>query len=243
MEKITSRKNQYIARLRALNTAGDALEMLLDGTKLLDEALASGAEITSILWVDKPSQSVSCSEQFIAPLDIVQYASPLKNSPGPVFTVRRKNVETPESPQRVIVLENVQDPGNVGTVIRGAAALGMDAVILVGACANPWSASSARASMGAIFRQCILRTDVQELRALLDGWSLPLYGAALHEDAADIRSLDMSRCAVAIGNEGKGLSEELLAVCDRAMIIPMTPGSESLNAAMAATITMWEMYR
>lgn len=243
MEKIRSRKNQFIAKLRKLNSDAEGGEMLLDGMKLLNEALASGAEITSILWADKPAQSVDCVEQFTADLELVQYASPLKNSPGPVFTVRRENIKPPQSPKHAIILENVQDPGNVGTVIRGAAALGIDAVILVGACADPWSARPARASMGAIFRQCIMSVEVQELRALLSDWGLPLYGAALRDDAADIRALDMGLCAVAIGNEGKGLSQELLAVCDGTLIIPMTPGSESLNAAMAASIAMWEMYR
>ncbi len=243
MEKITSRKNQFIAKLRKLNSDADCGETLLDGLKLLNEALCSGAEITSILWSGEPARSVDCAEQFTADLELVQYASPLKNSPGPVFTVRRETVKPPEHPRQVIVLENVQDPGNVGTVVRGAAALDVDAVILVGACADPWSARSARASMGAVFRQCIMKVEVQELRALLTGWQLPLYGAALRDGAADIRTLDMRRCAVAIGNEGKGLSQELLAACDKALIIPMTPGSESLNAAMAASITMWEMYR
>jgi tRNA(Leu) C34 or U34 (ribose-2'-O)-methylase TrmL len=78
---------------------------------------------------------------------------------------------------------------------------------------------------------------------LLAQWNLPLYGAALSDTAADIRSVALQRSAVAVGNEGKGLSPELLGLCDGHIIIPMAPGSESLNAAVAASIVLWEMAR
>jgi TrmH family RNA methyltransferase len=143
----------------------------------------------------------------------------------------------------VIVLEHVQDPGNVGTVIRTANALGMDAVILVGNCASVFGAKTARAAMGALFRQCVLELTMDELSALLKEQDLPLYGAALSARARDVRELDLSRCAVAIGSEGQGLSGDLLSVCAGEVIIPMEPGSESFNAGVAAAIMMWEMRR
>ena len=144
---------------------------------------------------------------------------------------------------RVIVLENVQDPGNVGTVIRTANALGMDAVALVGNCASVFGAKTARASMGALFRQCVLELTQDELCALLEERKLPLYGAALSTRARDVREIDLSRCAVAIGSEGQGISEELLGLCEKTLKIPMESRCESLNAAMAAAIVLWEGYR
>ena len=95
--------------------------------------------------------------------------------------------------------------------------------------------------MGAAFRQSIVEADLPDLARLLRGWGLPLYGAALAEGALDIRSAELSRAAVAIGNEGHGLSPELLGLCTGRVIIPMVPGSESLNAAVAAAIVMWEL--
>ena len=78
---------------------------------------------------------------------------------------------------------------------------------------------------------------------MADRSGLPLYGAALSERAADIRTLDLKKAVVAIGSEGQGLSRELLALCDGELIIPMTAGSESLNAAVAASLVLWEMAR
>ena len=164
----------------------------------------------------------------------------MKNSPGPLFTLA-----LPAEPEgvfnRAILLENVQDPGNVGTVIRTAAAMGVDTVLLCGACADVYSPKTARATMGAIFREKILHCTPDEARALADKNGLKLYGAALSDRAADIRTLTLQKAVVAIGSEGRGLCEELLSLCDGELIIPMSPGSESLNAAVAAAITLWEM--
>lgn len=247
MERITSRKNQYILRLRRLAADGafrrDEGEYVLDGLKLLREAEASGAEITGVLWRDGAEESSNAAVRYTAPAELMEYASPLKNSPGPVFTVRMPSAEPPVTARRVIVLESVQDPGNVGTVIRTAAALGFDCVALVGACADPYSPRAARATMGAIFRQSIAETDTDGLAELVSRWDLPLYGAALCAGAEDIRRAELRRAAVAIGSEGQGLSRELLSMCRGTVIIPMEPDSESLNAAAAAAIIMWEMRR
>ncbi|MEG2214130.1 MAG: RNA methyltransferase [Oscillospiraceae bacterium] len=248
MEKISSRKNQYIARLRALAADGNLRretgETVLDGEKLLLEALTGGIAVTSVLWSGEPKMPLPANIlQYTAPRELVEYASPVKSSPGPVFTLRLPRLPLPTRPSRVLVLENVQDPGNVGTVIRAAAALGVAAVVLCGDCADPWSPRTARAAMGASFRLPVAETDIAGLATMLASWGLPLYGAALSKTAEDIRAVQLSRSAVAIGNEGRGLSAELLELCEKKLIIPMTPGSESLNAAMAATLVIWEMVR
>ena len=147
------------------------------------------------------------------------------------------------APRHAVVLENVQDPGNVGTVLRTAAALGIDLVILTGECADPFNPKTVRAAIGALFRQRLLELPREELFTRLRAWGLPLYGAALSPQAADVRSASLTDAAVAVGNEGSGLSAELLAHCDKTIIIPMTPESESLNAAVAASLLMWEMAR
>ena len=180
---------------------------------------------------------------YTAPKDLVEYASPLKNSPGPVFTVAIPREETDSPLENAIVLENVQDPGNVGTVLRTAKALGVSAVVLVGACADVYSPKATRATMGAIFRQRVLHADIPALKALAAKNGLPLYAAALSEQAADIRSLALENAMVCVGSEGQGLSRELMDACDGQLIIPMTPGSESLNAAVAASLILWEMTR
>lgn len=249
MEKITSRKNRIICHLRSVASDADyrkkCSEFVCNGEKTLREALASGAEISCVLWKDKTSDITLSGEipQYLAPADLFEYASPLKSSPGPVFTVKMPVSGEPYEPRRIIVLENLQDPGNVGTVLRTADAFGIDAVILVGACADVYNPKTVRASMGAIFRQRVLSMSIDELSAYTKQHGLPLYGAALSEAARDIRRTDLKKAAVAVGSEGRGLSDELLSVCGGEIIIPMDPCAESLNAAVAASVIMWEMAR
>ena len=96
--------------------------------------------------------------------------------------------------------------------------------------------------MGALFRQRIWETDLAALCGKLREWELPLCGAALRTESVDVKSISLRRAAIAIGNEGRGLTDALLGKCDQKIILPMTPGSESLNAAVAASILMWEMW-
>ena len=235
MERITSRKNGYIAYLRRLASEGalrrERGETVLDGEKLLGEALSSGCEVTSVLSDEArpPERLPEGAKFYCAPAELVGYASPVKNSPGPVFTVRLPERRAPERVDCAIVLESVQDPGNVGTVI------------LTGGCADPASPRCVRATMGAAFRQYVAETDLAGLAELLRAWDLPLYGAALAPGARDIRAAHLERAAVAIGNEGHGLSAGLMELGAGAVIIPMAPGSESLNAAVAGAIVMWEL--
>ena len=145
--------------------------------------------------------------------------------------------------KRYVVLDGVQDPGNVGTILRTADAFCADGVFLVNGCADLYNPKTVRATMGAVFRCPVWNCGAEELRGLLTASGLPLYGAALRSDTLDARSVDYSRCAIAIGSEGKGLCEEMLGICDKTILIPMSDHCESLNAASAATVVLWEMGR
>ncbi len=245
MEHITSRKNRLIVHLRELGAdrafRRESGEYLCDGEKLLREAIESGAEVGEVLYAGESETALPDSvRQYTAPQELLEYVSPLKNSRGPLFTVR---IAPPaDAPIRhAVLLENVQDPGNVGTVLRTANAFGIDAVILTGDCADPYNFKTVRAAMGALFRQRVIEAGREEAVALLHENGLKLYGAALSAQARDVRKTDLRGAAVAIGSEGQGLSGELLRLCDGEIIIPMLPHSESLNAAVAASVLMWEM--
>ena len=247
MENITSRKNRIICHFCSI--AGDREyryscgEYVCDGLKTLREALHCGAQLCCVLWKEK-AEEVELPEsvvQYTAPAELFEYASPLKSSGGPAFTVKMPKRDENFKLERAIVLENLQDPGNVGTVIRTANAFNIDAVILVGACADLYNPKTVRASMGAIFRQRVLTMSIAELDELTQKQALPLFGAALSDKAADLRNVEIHRACVSIGSEGRGLSPELLDVCGGEIIIPMNPESESLNAAVAASVIMWEM--
>ena len=247
--RLTSRKNPVVQRLRQLAADGAFRraegEYLCDGRKLLLEALDKGAGIRCVLWKET-AEALPALEgvpQFTAPVDLFDYVSPMKNSPGPIFTAAMPAPVQDPVFDRAILLEGVQDPGNVGTILRTAAAMGVKTVLLCGACADVYSPKTARATMGAVFSETVLHLEPEEAKALAAKNSLPLYGAALSERARDIRTLDLKRAVVAIGSEGRGLSRELLDLCDGELIIPMAAGSESLNAALAGAIVLWEMAR
>lgn len=246
-ELITSRKNTYISHVRALEKDAqyrwEKQEFVCDGLKFLKEALQFDAAVTSVLWKESVQnvEGLACGKQYAAPADLFDYASPMTNSPGPLFTVHMKPEDPLTAPKNAMILENVQDPGNVGTVIRTANAFGTGAVVLTGACADLYNPKTVRATMGAIFRQRVLQIGMDSLQKTLDSWHLDLYGAVLSEHAESVLKMDLSGAAVAVGSEGQGLSRELIAMCRGEVIIPMDPASESLNAAVAASVLMWEM--
>ncbi len=247
MEKITSRKNNIIVHLKKLSADAkyrdESGEFVCDGIKTLKEAVAAGMKIKTVLFKGAPltlDDIPDGCDAYYAPDDLFDYASPLKNCPGPLFTAEQKHGDT-ATIKNAVVLENLQDPGNVGTVIRTANAFGVDAVILVGDCADLYNPKTVRATMGAIFRQRVLKLSRSELKNLCDAQGIKLYGAALSDTAKDIRELSLCNTAVAIGSEGRGLSKDFLDICDGELIIPMMPCSESLNAAVAAAVAMWEM--
>lgn len=248
MERLTSRKSAVIRAFRDLARSSAAREekglFLCDGQKLLQEALRSGASVETVLWKENRAADLPpFPQEALLPADLFDYVSPMANSPGPLFSVRMPSAPDLYKVRRVLALEELQDPGNVGTVLRTADAFGVDLVVLLEGCADLYAPKTVRASMGAVFRQAAVRMDVEAFISFCREKNLPLWGAALTDTARDLRSLPLDPAAVLIGSEGHGLSRELLRACDGEIIIPMSGEAESLNAAVAAAIVMWEMQR
>lgn len=243
MEQITSRKNPLLQHIRRLGGEKayrrQQREFVCEGEKLLREALASGMEILTVVAARPLDYLPMGIRRVQVPGDLLDWLSTQKSPDGVLFTCRLPEMRPLPDSGRLILLENIQDPGNFGTVLRCAGAFAFDAVLAAGACADPWSPKTVRASMGASFRVPVIETDLEQLRAS----GLRLCAAALAEDSADIRSLDLAGMVPVVGSEGSGISQELLAICEKKMIIPMPGGSESLNAAVAASIILWEMTR
>ena len=248
MEIIKSRQNRRIQTVRELARDAELRRKtglcVCDGEKLLAEALRSGAEVESVLWKEnRTGDFPAFPYEALLTEALFDYASPLKNSPGPLFTVRLPQFDGAGAGKSVLVLEGVQDPGNVGTVLRTADAFGIDSVVLLDGCADVTAPKTVRSTMGAIFRQRVLQMSREELLPFCRGRGLKLYAAALTGRAVDVREVPLRNAAVCVGSEGRGLSRELLDLCDGEVIIPMRGAAESLNAAVAAAILMWEMCR
>lgn len=251
MEKITSRSNGLLVHMKKLAASAayrrEQGVYLCDSPKLLAEALKWHAPVREIaVTADVPLPPLPETVRAVEiPEDVMSSISPMKSPQGALFTVTLPETAVPEAlpGSRYMVLDGVQDPGNVGTILRTADAFDCDGVFIVNACADPYSPKTARATMGAVFRRDVYQCTADELCALLQKCGLPLYGTALRNDTVSLRDAELSRAAVAIGSEGRGLSAEILSKCEKTIKIPMSPRCESLNAAVAASVVLWEMYR
>ena len=252
MEWITSRKNPLLVKIRQLAAGGSrerrrAGEYLGDGTKLLEEALKWHVPLTAVAvseGLDLPELPPQVRAVQV-PRDVMETISPMKSPQGALFLAQLPATEPPKTLEggRWLVLDGVQDPGNVGTIWRTADALGADGLLLVNGCADPYGPKAVRASMGACFRLPVYETDVDRLCAILERSRLSLSATALREDTVSLERAELSRGAVVIGSEGRGVSPALLVRCRQTIKIPMRERCESLNAAAAAAIVLWEMAR
>ena len=250
MERITSRQNPLAVQIRKLNTSRAARrksgEFPGEGPKLLAEALRSGIELTTVVRLEDQSYALpEGTREVVVPRDLLNSLCDTKTPQGVLFLCRLPVLEAPDvlPGSRYLVLDGVQDPGNVGTIWRTADALGADGLLLVNGCADPYSPKTVRSTMGACFRLPVYEVSGEALPGLLDRSGLPLYATALREDTVDVRDADLRRSAVVIGSEGGGISRQLLDLSSKTLKIPMRDRCESLNAAVAATVVLWEMAR
>ena len=251
MERITSRTNSLCTHIRKIASSRSYRrkcgEFLCDSPKLLTEALLWGGKLNTVVCTEGTElpplpAHVRTVE---VPGEVMKSISPAETPQGILSVCAIPEQSLPEilPGKRYVVLDGVQDPGNVGTVLRTADAFCADGVFLVNACADLYNPKTVRSTMGAVFRCPVWSCTPSQLRELLTASDLPLYGAALRSDTEDARNVDYSRCAIAIGSEGKGLCEEMLGLCDKTILIPMSEHCESLNAAIAASVLLWEAHR
>ena len=251
MERITSRQNPLMAHIRKLSASRayreKTGEYLGDGVKLLEEAAKWSAALTAVVSTAGTAlPPLPAGVRLVeVPEELMAYISPMEAPQGVLFSARRPAAALPEklSGRRYLALEGVQDPGNVGTILRAADAFEADGLILLEGCADLYSPKTVRASMGAVFRLRAWSGTLAELLPLLRAAELPLLGAALRADTVDARAVDLTRGALLVGSEGRGLSGAALAACDGTIRIPMGARCEALNAAVAAAILLWEGYR
>lgn len=251
MEFITSRQNPLALQIRRLNGSRSARRearlFSAEGPKLLEEAVKAGTEIDTLVTARgrPPAQEPPVRRRVEVPPDLLRSLCDTRTPQGVLFLAKLPGLAPPERLKggRWLVLDGLQDPGNVGTIWRTADALGADGLLLVNSCADPFSPKTVRSAMGACFRLPVYEAEAADLPGLLERSGLPLYATALREDTADIKAERLDRCAVVIGSEGRGVSPELLNWSEQTVRIPMRARCESLNAAAAAAIVLWEMAR
>lgn len=244
-EYITSRKNPLLQQVKKLLSSRKEREkaglFVADGTKLLEEAVKFYPGLHTVILSDGVEAEVPSGVRVVrVPEDVMVSISPMEAPQGALFLCRlpEKTEFVPKS--GMLLMDGIQDPGNIGTILRTADALDIPVVLLEG-CADPYSHKVVRASMGAVFRTGVIQSTWAEVQAACKVAGIPVAVTALSDRAEDIREADLTKMAVVIGSEGRGVRKEILESADHELIIPMNPRCESLNAAIATAIVMWQM--
>ena len=256
---ISSRKNETLREAAKLLVSGEVRRekglFLAEGARLCRDAVRSGITVKELFYTQSagekyPEYIMELREKAEKVFCLADHAGELlsgtKNTQGIFCVCSAGEHEKKEIPyNHCLALENVQDPGNLGTVLRTAEALGVGSVLLCGACCDVFSPKVLRASMGAVFRLPVFFfPSLPAAVAVLDAKGFQTFAAVPESDAFPVTEADFSHpTLMAVGNEGSGLSREAKECCGRKITIPMLGRAESLNAAAAASILMWEMMR
>lgn len=242
---ITSRKNPFLQQVRKLLTSRKAREeaglFAADGTKLLQEAVRYYPGLDTVILSEGVQAEVPEGVRVIrVPEDVMASVSPMETPQGALFLCRLPEKREFIPKPGMLLLDGIQDPGNLGTIVRTADALDIPVALLEG-CADPFSHKVVRASMGAVFRVQPVLTTWEQTREKCRQAGIPIGVTALSPRAKDLRQTKLGKMAVVIGSEGRGVRQEILDSADAELIIPMNPHCESLNAAVAAAIVLWQM--
>jgi len=244
-ERITARKNPLLQQVRKLLSSRKEREstglFVADGTKLLAEAVKWWPGLHTVILSDGVEADVpDCVRVVTVPKDVMESISPMQTPQGALFICRLPEKKAFAPIPGMLLLDGIQDPGNLGTILRTADALQIPVALLEG-CADPYSHKVVRASMGAVFRTPPVQTTWEQAKQACAERGIPVAVTALSERAEDIRTAKLGTMAVVIGSEGQGVRREILESAQGELIIPMNPNCESLNAAVAAAIVMWQM--
>lgn len=243
--RITARKNPLLQQVRRLLSSKREREQtglfVADGTKLLAEAVKYYDGLDTVILSDGVEVRVPEHVRVVrVPEEVMASVSPMETPQGALFLCRLPEKRPFVAEPGMLLLDGIQDPGNLGTILRTADALDIKVVLMEG-CADPYSHKVVRASMGAVFRTPVLQADWETVRYACAEKGIPVAVTALSERAKDLREAELAKMAVVIGSEGQGVRSGILDAADEQLIIPMNPHCESLNAAIASAIVMWQM--
>ncbi|MDR1630809.1 MAG: RNA methyltransferase [Oscillospiraceae bacterium] len=266
MEKITSRNNEKIkAAVKLVASAEERRAQglfVLEGARLCKDAFLSGVSMKTIFVTPDALKKYAAELDFLSGINAEcfeitnEVAGKISDAATPqgIFCVcktldKKSNIDKIKhngcaEPKKYIALDRIQIPGNLGAVCRTAEALGLDGVIVGGGC-DIYNPKALRASMGALLRIPVFVAD--DLAAFVRDCTrsgMRSYAAVPDADALPVTKADFSGCSLCVvGNEGAGVSAAVAAACSQAITIPMAGRAESLNAAGAAAVIIWEMVR
>ena len=248
MEQITSLQNEYIKRLCRLHTAAGRREsglFLVEGHKLCEEVLSSGWDVDCCLLTERAISSFPVDRYSVKTIlisdHIAKKLSTMDTVPGVFAVVHRQEKAIAANPTFILALDHLSDPSNLGAILRSAEAFGTELIFLSEGCVDPLSPKVIRAAMGSLFRAPLQRGSLPDFLAKKKSEGYRIIGAGLDRRYQELQSLSFNEPTVMIiGNESNGITPEIVALCDHGLFIPMLGQNESLNAAVAASIILWE---
>lgn len=247
-ERITSVQNEYIKQLCRLNSAAGRREsgsFIIEGHKLCQEALKSGWEIECCLLTEQVFADFDLSsysgKKIIITDHIARKISSMDTPPGIFMVVKQKDNIPPQLPRFILALDRISDPTNLGAILRSAEAFGVDLVCLSEGCVDLYSPKVMRSAMGSAFRVHTLKGNLPAFLQKQKEAGYQILGAGLNRDYKELPDVSFQIPTVmVIGNEANGITTDVMACCDHGVFIPMLGKNESLNAAVAASIILWE---
>lgn len=255
---ITSKNNPTIKDVKEYLTSSKERRkdkiFVLEGVRLCCDALISGCKIISVFATEdcqkRYAQNVdllkdNCVDFYTVSDDVLKSISDTVTPQGVVCTVAmNSNTFEYECGKKYIALDTIQNPDNLGAISRTAEAFGIDGMIICGGC-DIYNPKALRASMGALYRLPVrICQSLEKELELCKEMGIKTFATVPDRDASDITKTDFSKGAVCvIGNEGNGVSNGVISCCDEKITIKMLGRAESLNAAAAASITMWELVK
>lgn len=253
---ITSAQNPLIKQLKQLKLAKyrhQTQTTLMAGQKIIADYLAAGGRVKQLVVSEKLADSdllsVAGVEQAVVVADdLARQLSPVENNGGmlaviavPQFDLAAEMDRVQASQQSILLIDRIQDPGNLGNIVRTAVAVGLGAIVLSTGSADPWSPKVIRASAGGVFSLPIIVNA--DLVSLITDYDLPVYAATL-DATDDLYDLDLRQpIAWLVGNEGQGVDPQLLEVASQRVKIPQSLAIESLNLATATAVCLYEQLR
>lgn len=211
---------------------------LVEGAHLVKEAYESGY-LKELLLLENSEFKLDVLINYVTE-NVLKYLTDVETPAGiiGVCEIKQMNLQG----NKLLLLDGIQDPGNLGTIIRSSVAFNVDTIIINDKCADPYSNKVVRASQGMLFKTNIVKEDLNKFIKEIKG-KIPIYGTKV-TNGKNVKNLEkISKFAIIMGNEGQGVSQELLDLCDEYLYIPMNKKCESLNVGVATSIILYELMK
>ena len=233
---VNNPKIKELSKLRTKKIRDKQNMFLIEGIHLVKEAYDSGL-LKELLLLEGTEFQLDVETNYITE-NVLKHLSQVESPSGIIGICRAKEMTL--QGKKLLILDSVQDPGNIGTIIRSSVAFNIDTIIINDKCADIYSDKVIRSSQGMIFKTNIVKKDLSKFLNEIKG-KIPIYGTKVTGGKSLKKLEKISEFAIIMGNEGKGVSENLLQLCDKYLYIPMNKACESLNVGVATSIILYEL--